>query len=62
MLDKQRALERAVTNALEQVRSELLRFYADGDIGTVVVHVGKAQMQVKASPERKRDPVQVDSK
>lgn len=50
-------LRKAIEDALEQVRVELLRFYADGDVGVVAVHVGKLQMRVKATPERVNEPV-----
>lgn len=50
-------LRKAIEDALEQVRVELLRFYADGDVGTVAVHVGRQQMRVKATPERVNEPV-----
>lgn len=52
-------LERAITETLEQVRTELMRFYRDNDSGTVTVHVGKKQMRVKATPERTHDAVAV---
>jgi len=62
MTDKETALEKAIGAALDQVRAELVRFYTEGDIGTVVVHVGTKQMQVKATPERRRDPVPLETK
>lgn len=55
------ALETAIESALEQVRTELMRLYADGDVGTVCVHVGRNQMRVKTTPERTHDPVRVDA-
>jgi hypothetical protein len=57
----QTALEQAITEALEQARTELMRLYADGDVGTVCIHVGHRQLRVKTTPERTRDPVRVDS-
>lgn len=50
-------LERAIELAIEQVRAELMRFYADGDVGTVTVHCGKEQLRVKSTPERTHEPV-----
>lgn len=49
--------EHGIDEILEQVRAELLRFRADGDVGTVTVHVGREQMRVKATPERTHEPV-----
>lgn len=56
---RQTPLEQAINDALDQIRAELVRFYADGDVGTVCVHVGLEQMRVKATPERNREPVRV---
>lgn len=53
-------LAKAIDDALEQVRAELVRFYADDDVGTVAVHVGRQQMRVKATPERVHEPVPVN--
>ena len=55
-------LEKAIEDTLEQVRTELIRLFADGDIGTVAVHVGKQQMRVKSTPERTHEPVRVETK
>ncbi len=52
-------LEQAIEDTLEQVRTELMRLWTDGDVGIVAVHVGKEQMRVKATPERTHDPVRV---
>jgi hypothetical protein len=52
-------VERAIEDILAQVRIELKRLYAAGDIGTVTVHCGAEQMRVKATPERIREPVRV---
>lgn len=52
-------LEQAIEKTLAQVRDELIRLYADGDIGAVTVHCGKKQMRVKSVPERIYDPVQL---
>lgn len=62
MTERQKALEKAIGDALELVRAELVRFYADGDQGTVVINVGRAQMRVKATPERISEPVSLETK
>lgn len=62
MLKPQTGLERAIDDALEQVRAELMRLYADGDTGTVTVHCGKEQLRVKSTPERIHEPVRLNSK
>lgn len=59
---KQRALEKAITEALEKVRMEIVRFYAEDDVGTIIINVGKAQMRVKATPERISEPISLDPK
>lgn len=55
-------LEKAITETLELVRAELMRLYRDKDVGTIVIHVGKRQMRVKATPERNYDAVVVEVK
>lgn len=50
---------KAIEETLEQVRTELIRLYADGDVGTVTVHCGREQMRVKATPERTHEPVRL---
>lgn len=55
-------LERAIENALEQVRAELIRFYTDGDTGKIEIHCGPQQLRVKATPERVNEPVRLHSK
>jgi hypothetical protein len=62
MLDKQRATERAIADTLELVHAALVRFYADGDVGTVIINVGQAQMRVEAQPKRISDPIKVETK
>lgn len=52
-------LEQMIDAALEQVRAELIRMYTDGDTGQVVIHCGKDQVRVKATPERINDPVRL---
>lgn len=54
-------LAKAIDETLEQVRRELIRLYADSDVGTVTVHCGKKQMRVKATPERTHDAVPVEA-
>lgn len=53
-------LEQAIIVALEQVRNEMIRLYSGGDIGTISVHCGTAQIRVKAAPERNLEPVQFE--
>jgi hypothetical protein len=53
-------LEKAIEDALKQVRAELIRFYGDGDVGKIELHVGKKQIRVKATPERSNEPVQFE--
>lgn len=53
-------LEQAIEDALEQVRTELIRLYADGDIGKIEVNCGKARIVVKALPERINEPVKFE--
>ena len=53
-------LEQKINEALEQARAELVRFYSDGDVGTITLHVGKKQIRVKATPERSYEPVQFE--
>ncbi len=55
-------LQQAIEYALEQVRVELMRMYAEGDVGTVTVHCGREQMRVKALPERTNEPVRLQTK
>lgn len=55
-------LEQAIEDALEQVRAELMRMYADGDIGEVTIHVGRDQLRVKATPERINEPVRLKAR
>lgn len=52
-------LAKAIDETLAQVRAELIRLYLDKDVGTVVVHCGKKQMRVKATPERTQAAVTV---
>lgn len=52
-------VQAAIELALEQARAELMRLYADGDVGTVTVHCGRQQMRVKATPERIHEPLPV---
>lgn len=52
-------LERAIDDILAQARAELVRMYADGDTGAVVIHVGRDQLRVKAQPERNNEPVRL---
>lgn len=54
-------LEQMIDAALDQVRQELIRLYADGDVGSVVIHVGRDQLRVKAQPERINPPVRLHS-
>lgn len=54
-------LERAIDETLALVRVELMRLYRDNDIGTIVVHVGKKQMRVEATPKRTHDAVSVEA-
>lgn len=54
-------LEKAIGETLEQVRTELMRLYADNDVGVIAVHCGKKQMRVKATPERTHDAVPVEA-
>lgn len=51
-------LEQKINEALEQARAEIIRFYSDGDVGTITLHVGKKQIRVKATPERSFTPVE----
>jgi hypothetical protein len=62
MSDKQRILEKAIDSALRLARVEILRLYADEDIGTIVINVGKAQMRVKSTPERISEPISLETK
>jgi hypothetical protein len=62
MLEKQRATEQAIADTLELVHAALVRFYADGDVGTVIINVGQAQMRVEATPKRISDPIKVETK
>lgn len=55
-------LQKAIDETLAQVRAELIRLYADNDVGVIAIHVGKKQMRVKATPERTHDAVSVEVK
>lgn len=59
---KQIVLDRASAfdEVLEQVRAELVRLYSQNDVGTIVLHCGKKQIRVKATPERSNEPVQFE--
>lgn len=50
-------LKKAIDEALEQTRTELLRLYEYGYTGSVTVHCGKNQLRVKATPERACEPI-----
>lgn len=52
-------LEQMIEKALEQARAELVRLYADGDVGIVALHCGREQIRVKATPERINEPVRL---
>ena len=62
MPDRQAAFEKAIAETLTQVHAELVRLYTDGDVGTVIINVGKAQMRVKAQPERISEPISLETK
>jgi len=62
MSDKQRILEKAIDSALRLARAEILRMYAEDDVGTIVINVGKAQMRVKSTPERISEPIPLEVK
>lgn len=55
-------LEKAINEALEQTRTELLRLYEHGDVGAVTIHCGHKQLRVKASPERIYEPIPLEVK
>jgi hypothetical protein len=53
-------LEKMIDCALKQARAELMRLYADGDIGKIELNCGKQQIRVKATPERIHEPVTIE--
>lgn len=53
-------LERMIEGALEQARAELMRLYADGDVGKIELNCGKDQIRVKATPERVYEPIRIE--
>lgn len=55
-------LERAIDDILAQARAEIIKFYANGYVGQVIVHVGQADLLVEAAPKRRNAPVRVNEK
>lgn len=55
-------LERAIEDVLAQVRAEIVRFYANGYVGQVIVHIGQADVYVEAAPKRRYTSVRIAQK
>lgn len=55
-------LERAIEDVLAQVRGEIVRFYANGYVGQVIVHIGQADAYVESAPKRRYTAVRVTEK
>lgn len=53
-------LEKALDTAFELARLEALQMIADGDVGVIMLHIGKRQIRVEATPKRSHEPVQFE--